>query len=52
MTNQELPDYCLVFHWGAIRIAILSRAALLKWGGFIAAACTGALSWHRIMELL
>ena len=41
MTNQELPDYCLVLHWGAVRIAILSRSAMLTWRVAIAALCTG-----------
>jgi hypothetical protein len=51
MTNQELPDYCFVFHWGAVRIAVLSRTAMLTWGAALAALCTG-VGLYKLLALL
>lgn len=51
MTDQELPDYCLVFHWGAVRLSIRSKTAILLWAGAIGTAMTG-LNWHKLLALL
>jgi hypothetical protein len=51
MTNQELPDYCVVFHWGAVRIAILSRGAMLVWGAALAVLCSG-FGLYKLLALL
>jgi hypothetical protein len=51
MTNQELPDYCVVLHWGAVRIAVLSRSAMLAWGAALAILCSG-IGLCKLLALL
>lgn len=51
MTNQELPDYCFVLHWGAVRIAVLSRSAMLAWGAALAVLCSG-IGLYKLLALL
>jgi hypothetical protein len=52
MPPDQLPDYCLYFHWGAFRFSLTSKPAIVAWATLLGAICTGALSWHKLLSLL
>lgn len=51
MTSEELPDYCLYFHWGAVRFSLRSKTAILLWAATISAIFTG-LNWQKLLLAL
>jgi hypothetical protein len=51
MIPEEPPKHYIYFGWGAFRMSLCGRGAILAWGAVLAAACAG-INWHTLLRLL